>query len=258
MLTPSAIGYSTLPLELDRSSFELQRCRLRDHIAQSRLQKDPQPRQIGAMNVMAAAIGLQESIPGDSLAPIRGGSGPAEAAVAPAAGAKGATCYCGEVHTNRPRITPTSEHTRLVEVWISPHLRCHLSQWLQGDSRPAMDAGDGRKSFWMKVAEIFNDPENDFEPFEDEHTTGHFEKKLDAKLKHDRDAEYLKGQWQNVMKQVTEYFKRWTVSGQQDPSNFWDFCQGDRVSYYAMKRLWSANLLFACTKIVPPGTCCCC
>ena len=115
VLTPSAIGYSTLPLELDRSSFELQRCRLRDHIAQSRLQKDPQPRQIGAMNVMAAAIGLQESIPGDSLAPIRGGSGPAEAAVAPAAGAKGA-CYCGEVHTSRPRITPTSEHTRLVEV----------------------------------------------------------------------------------------------------------------------------------------------
>ncbi len=68
-----------------------------------------------------------------------------------------------------------------------------------------MDAGDGRKCFWMKVADIFNNPENEYQPFEDEHTRGHFEKKLDAKLKHCRDGEYLKAEWQNLLKTVTEY-----------------------------------------------------
>ena len=115
------------------------------------------------MDVLAADVGLQESILGDSVVPESGGSVPEQQVVAPAAVAKGA-CYCGEVHTSRPMITPTSEHTRLVEVWISPDQRCHLSQWLQGDNRPALDAGDGRKSFWLKVADIFNDPENDFQP----------------------------------------------------------------------------------------------
>ena len=48
------------------------------------------------------------------------------------------TCYCGEKHPTRPRIAPTSEITRLVEVWVCPEMRSHLSQWLQGDTRPAI------------------------------------------------------------------------------------------------------------------------
>ncbi len=145
------------------------------------------------MEGVETGLGVAGTMPVDSVVPDFGGSVPVQQAVALAGGAKGA-CICGEVHTNRPRTTPTSEHTRLVEVWISPDLRCHLSRWLQGDNRPALDAGDGRKTFWIKVADIFNNPENDFQPFEDEHTIGHFEKKLDAKLKHYRDGEYLKGQ----------------------------------------------------------------
>ena len=155
------------------------------------------------MEDVQAGLGLAGTLLGDSVVPASGGSAPEQQAVAPAGGGKVAACYCGEFHTSRPRITPTLEHTRLVEVWVSPDLRCHLSQWLQGDNRPALDAGDGRKTFWIKVADIFNNPENDFQPFEDEHTTGHFEKKLDAKLKHYRDGEYLKGQWQNLIRSVT-------------------------------------------------------
>eukprot|EP00951_Prasinocladus_malaysianus_P020851 scaffold171517_cov20-Prasinocladus_malaysianus.AAC.1 len=161
-------------------------------------------------------------------------------------------CYCGEVHSKgRPRISPTSELTRLVEVYCSPDLRPHLSQHLQGDERPALDDGTGRKTFWLHVAELFNQVDQPFEPFTDEHTAGDRAQKLDCKLVHFRDAEYLKTQWNNLIKAVTEYFGSWTKSGQQDPSNFWDFCKGDRVSYYAMKRLWGTNLMYATCQVVP-------
>lgn len=89
----------------------------------------------------------------------------------PASG--GATCYCGEVHKQRPRISPTSEITRLVEVWVAPEMRAALSQHLQGDTRDALDADAGRQVFWLKLAEHFNNPDVVFEPYSDEHTEGH-------------------------------------------------------------------------------------
>ena len=165
-----------------------------------------------------------------------------------------AVCYCGEVHNKqRPRISPTSEVTRLVEVWVSPEMRAPLSQHLQGDNRPAMDAGDGRQTFWLHVAANFNNPEAVFEPWVDEHTDVPKATKLDCRLVHFRDAEYLKAQWLSNIRTVTEYFNNWTASGQQDPTNFWDYCKGDRVAYYTMKRLWQTNLLYAATKVVPQG-----
>ncbi len=67
------------------------------------------------MEGVETRLGVAGSIPGYSVVPGSGGSVPERQAVAPAGGAKGA-CVCGEVHTSRPRITPTLEHTRLVEV----------------------------------------------------------------------------------------------------------------------------------------------
>ena len=64
-------------------------------------------------------------------------------------------------------ISPTSEVTRLVEAWVSPEMRAPLSQYLQGDNRPALDAGEGRQSFWLHVADHFNNPAVVFEPFVD-------------------------------------------------------------------------------------------
>ena len=57
--------------------------------------------------------------------------------------------YYGQVHSKQhPRISPTSEVTRLVEVWASPEMRAPLAQHHQGENMPALDAGDGWQSFW--------------------------------------------------------------------------------------------------------------
>jgi len=105
----------------------------------------------------------------------------------------------------------------------------------------------------MHITESFNNPATEFEPFVDEHTdAGPRGSKLDCRLLHFRDAEYLKQQWNANIRSVTEVFGNWTKSGQMDPDNIWDFCRGDRVAYYTLKVLMENNLLYAVTKTVPP------
>jgi len=162
----------------------------------------------------------------------------------------GPKCYYGEAYKQGPRISPTSEITRLVHVWASPEMRSHLSQHLQGDSRPAMDAGDGRQTFWMHISRALTTRRQRSNPlWTSIRTLGRGGASWTAGCC-TTDAEFLKLQW-NV-KNVTEYFGNWTKSGQMDPSNFWDFCKGDRVAYYTLKVLMVNNLLYAVTKTVPP------
>ena len=122
-----------------------------------------------------------------------------------------------------------NESARLVHVVQDPSVGAALARWANGLNRVELDARLVAP-FGNEFLRLFNDP--NYAPRHPEPANSIL-RGIDPSFVVCRDGTKLKEKFAVIRKDFTTSHSNWSVSGQNDPSNFWNFCSGKKITLYA-------------------------
>ena len=141
------------------------------------------------------------------------------------------------------------ETARLIHTVCDPSLGTALARYAEGLTRQELDARLP-SPFHKEFLELFNNPE--FLPSHPDPSLNLL-RGMDPNRHTSRDGDILKSKFADVRKELTSVYSNWSVSGQNDPGNFWNFCQGKKILLYAFLVWKQFNAIEVVLKIVNEG-----
>jgi hypothetical protein len=153
-----------------------------------------------------------------------------------------------QTNGNRPQWT-SHETARLIHTICDPSLGQALARYAEGLTRAELDARLPNP-FQGEFLLLYNNPE--YRPAHPD-ATNTIIRGMDPNQYASRDAETLKSKFSELRKDFTSVYDKWSLSGQNNPDNFWNFCQGKKTLLYAFVVWKQFNSIEIVLKIINEG-----